>query len=352
MNQTCMKKGLHNMKETMRCKGCGAVLQDLNQDHVGFTPDLTNTYCQACYKLMHYGEVTTHFHPEDLPSLPSGSLIFMVSNVLHIDLLFSYPVYRYQSDATFVYIINQIDLLPRSTNLNLLLDKITMKAKKEHIPYHDIILMSSKNPHDIDLMKNYIQHHPTEHVYLLGVQNSGKTTLFKAITQDQNALAFKKAGLTQDVLSKTYGKHKIYDMPGLYQKGYLHQFLSYESYKRLIPDHEMKPKIYQMKPFQAVMLEGLVALTVLKAMDIVFYGSDQTHIHKTNKERIQALLEDREHQFKVYGSSYEKKTFKIPEGKYQITCADMGFFHVSGPAHIELTYVKDMHISLSEALFQ
>lgn len=340
------------MNETMRCKGCGATLQDQNQDLVGYTPNLQNTYCQACYKLMHYGEVTTHFHPEDLPSLPSGSLIFMVSNVLHIDLLFSYPVHRYQSDATFVYIINQIDLLPRSTNLNLLLDKITLKAKKEHIPYLDIILMSSKNPHDIDLMKQYIHRHPTEHVYLIGVQNSGKTTLFKAITQDKNALAFKKAGLTQEVLSRPYGKHMIYDMPGLYQKGYLHQFLAYESYKRLIPDHEIKPKIYQMKPLQTIMIEGLVALTVLKAIDIVFYGSDLVNMHKTNKDRVQALIEDRINQFKVYGSSYEKKTFKIPEGKYQITCADMGFFHVSGPAHIELTYVKDMHISLSEALFQ
>jgi len=340
------------MKEITRCEGCGATLQDIDQHKVGYTPDLNKTYCQACYRLMHYGEVQAHFHPEDLPSLPSGSLIFMVSNILHIDLLFSYPVYRYQPEATFVYIINQIDLLPRSTNLNYLLDQIIKKAKKEHVPYRDIILMSSKNPHDIDLMKDYIEQHPTEHVYLLGVQNSGKTTLFKAITNDTSALAFKKAGLTQNVLSKSYGRHKIYDMPGLYQKGYLHQFLGYEQYKRLIPDHEIKPKIYQMKANQTIMLEGLIAFSIINPVDVVYYGSDQTHIHKTNKDRVEKLLSEKEKHFKIYGSSYEKKTFKIKEGKYQITCADMGFFHIEGPAHVELTYVKDMHVSLSEALFQ
>src|SRR5690606_17681641 len=144
----------------------------------------------------------------------------------------------------------------------------------------------------------------------------------------------------------------IYDMPGLYQKGYLHQFLSYEQYKKLIPDHEIKPKIYQLKMFQTIMVEGLVACTVLKDVDLVYYGSNLVHMHKTNKDRIDALLKDKEQQFKVYGSAYEKRTFKVPKGKYQITLADMGFFHITGPTHIEITYVKDMHISLSEALFQ
>ena len=39
----------------------------------------------------------------------------------------------------------------------------------------------------------------------------------------------------------------IYDMPGLYQEGYLHQLLPYGIYKDLIPDKEIKPRIYQLK---------------------------------------------------------------------------------------------------------
>ena len=78
----------------------------------------------------HYGESSVHFHPEDLPSLPPSAVILMVSSVLHLDLLFSYPVYRYQSDAKYIYIINQVDLLPRDTNLDKLILQIKQKAKK------------------------------------------------------------------------------------------------------------------------------------------------------------------------------------------------------------------------------
>jgi hypothetical protein len=45
-------------------------------------------------------------------------------------------------------------------------------------------------------------------------------------------------------------------MPGLYQEGYLHHLLPYEVYKKLIPDEEMRPKIYQLKNNQTLFLEG------------------------------------------------------------------------------------------------
>ena len=116
------------MLKTIRCKGCGALLQEDNPEKVGYAVSLDHDYCQSCYRLFHYGESSKHFHPEDLPTLPANSIILMVSSVLHLDLLFSYPVYRYQSDAKFVYIINQVDLLPHGTNLDRLLAKINMTS--------------------------------------------------------------------------------------------------------------------------------------------------------------------------------------------------------------------------------
>lgn len=341
------------MSKTIRCQGCGATLQTEHEEKVGYARSLDLTYCQSCYRLMHYGESITHFHPEDLPSLPENSIILMVSSVLHLDMLFSYPVYRYQSDAKYVYIINQLDLLPRSTNRDLLIDQITLKAKKSSIPYIDIILMSSKNKDDINHLKEYLYAHKNPNIYLLGVQNSGKTTIFKALTNDDKALAFKKAGLTQEALSRPFGKKMIYDMPGLYQEGYLHQMLPYNVYKRLIPDHEINPKIYQMKDNQTIFIEGLVSLTFVGSdTNAVFYLDDQVIMHKTNPSRIKDLLENKEKNFKVFAEVYEERSFKIPLGKYQITFADMGFVHVNGPLTVKMTVPKGMHISLSEALFQ
>lgn len=340
------------MSKIVKCRGCGAVLQTTDATKVGFAASLEHTYCKACYQLLHYGIGSSHFHPEDLPKLESDSLVLMISSVLHLDRLFSYPVYRYQPDAKFVYIINQIDLLPKSTNLSLFIEKITKIANEHQVPFIDIILMSSKNPYDVDQLKSYLKQFREKHIYLVGVQNSGKTTIFKALTADDKALAFKKAGLTQETLTGNFQDQIIYDMPGLYQQGYLHQLLSYEVYKNLIPDKEIKPKIYQMKRKQSLCIEGLFTVTIDKEdATVVLYVDPLVKIHKTNEKRLKDLLEHKEEHFKVYADQYEEKNFKIPAGKYQITFADMGFLHMVGPNHVKLIYAKGLHISLTEALF-
>jgi hypothetical protein len=340
------------MSTTIRCEGCGAILQTTDPNRVGYAIDLNHTYCQACYKLLHYGESIKHFHPEDLPSLPQNAIILMVSSVLHLDLLFSYPVYRYQPEAKYVYIINQIDLLRKGTNLSHLLNRIKAYAKKMHVPYEDLILMSAKNPYDVEHLKDYLRELNEPFVYLLGVQNSGKTTLFKAITHDDKALAMKKAGLTQEALHRPFENMTIYDMPGLYQEGYLHHILPYGIYKDLIPDQEIKPRIYQLKEGQALMLEGLFALSFYgQSINPIFYIDASVKVHKTQEDRIKPLLEQKEKHFKICVDRYEDKAFKIPEGLYQITFADMGFVHIKGPGLVKMTYPKGLHLSLTEALF-
>lgn len=348
-----MTKGSKHMSKVIKCQGCGAILQTDDDTKVGYALSLEHEYCQSCYRLMHYGEANIHFHPEDLPNLESDSLIVMVSSVLHLDMLFSYPVYRYQPEAHFVYVINQIDLLPNSTNLDKLVEKLTQRARSMNIPFQDIILMSAKNTFDIENLKKYLASYKHKNIYLLGVQNSGKTTLYKALTHQTKALAYKKAGLTQEALSAPFGDQIIYDMPGLYQEGYLHQLLPYEVYKHLIPENEIKPRIYQLKDQQTLILEGLISISFTgKDMNAVFYGHHNLKIHKTNASRVKDLLLNKEKHFDVYVDEYEEKALRIPKGKMQITFADMGFLHVVGPMHLKIIYPKGMHLSMTEAMFQ
>lgn len=342
------------MSKTINCLGCGSKLQTEQVNQVGYVLSLEQNYCVSCYQLKHYGKGGAHHHPNQLPQLDSNSLVVCIASVMHLDLLFSHPIARYQPDATFVYLINQIDLLPDSTNLDYLLEQITRKAKRERIHYKDIILMSAIRKHDIEQLSAYLKSAKQQKIYLVGVQNSGKTTILKALTHNQHALAFKKAGLTQEVLVEPFHKHLIYDTPGLYQKGYLHQILPYETYKRLLPDQQIDPRIFQMKPNQTIFIEGLIAVTLssVSEQSFVFYMDRNVETHKTNQQKIADLLTKKETFFKVYAPLYETKQFKVPAGKQQITFADFVLLHLEGPAHIEVTYPKDMHISIAEALFK
>ena len=341
------------MSAITKCKGCGATLQTEDPKKVGFAKSEDHDYCMSCYKLLHYGEVEAHFHPEDLPSFSKDAVVFMVSSVMHLDMLFEYPVHRYEPDLKYVYLINQIDLLPDSTNFDDMLAAITKKSLAYKIPYLDIIMMSAKNPYDIENLYQYMMGFKEKNIYLIGVQNSGKTTIFKALTNDPHALSFSKAGLTQEAMMKQLESHVIWDMPGLYQEGYIHQFLPYETYKKLIPTHKINPKIYQLKKNQSLFLEGLIAITIKQNdQTVVLYLHRDINIHKTNINRINELIDKKTEMFDIYVDTYEEKSFKIPEGKTQITFADIGFMHIDGPNTISVKYPKGMHITLTEALFK
>ncbi len=335
-----------------RCKGCGAVLQQDHADQVGYTPDLNRPYCQACFRLSHYGEVKSHVHPEEIPTLKPKSLALMVCSVMALDMLFFYPLHRYAPNVTYTYIINQVDLLPESTNLELFLKRIIKRAQSMHIPYEDIILMSAKHKEDIKHLKEYIASFHVSDVYLLGVQNAGKTTLYKALVHDKEALAMNKAGLTQETLSaKLSSKQTIHDMPGLYQEGYLHQLFTYDTYKRLLVDKRLRPVIYQLKVNQAILIEGLVSVSVDKNCSVVCYMNRHIQTHRTQRERTHTLFKEQTLPDRIYAKAYETRTFQLPSGKQQITFADFGFVHIDGPGRITVTYPKGIHISLSEALF-
>ncbi len=341
------------MSTITTCKGCGAPFQTENREKPGYVLSMEHPFCQACFRLMHYGESHDHFHPEDLPELPKDALIIMMSSVLHLDCLFHYPVYRYQPEATFLYIINQIDLLPKQTNTEHLLKSIMDRAKSLKVPLVDAILMSSRNPFDLEHFKTYLNTFAHQHVYLIGVQNSGKTTLFKALTENSNALSYKKAALTQSPLLGRYQNKTVVDLPGLYQKGYLHEFLAYSVYKNLIPDHEIKPKIYPLKMNQTVWIEGLFIITLLSSdRSLVFYLDSNVRLHRTQKDALPKLFAGDFFQNTIHATPMETRVFALPLGKQQLTLADMGFVHVEGPAKLSITAPKNIHMTVTEALFK
>ena len=336
------------------CLGCGVSLQESDQNKKGYVFNLLQDYCKSCYQLKHYGIATSHFHPDKLPKLKEDSLILVISSVMHLDLLFTHSINRHYPKHKCVYIINQMDLLPKSTNLEFLLESIIKKAKVNKIKYEDIIFMSSKNNEDLNNLKSYLDLYKQKNIYLFGVQNSGKTTILKALTNNKTALSMKKAALTLGEISGIYNDKTIYDMPGLYQKGYLHQMLPYEKYKDLLIEKTIKPTIYQLNQEQSIILDGIASIDYLKGerQAFVFYFASTFLFHKTNfKKSDEQLLNV--NLFNYHFESYDKMIFKLDEYvKYQITFADLGFVHLQGPATVRVSVAKGLSVTLTEALFK
>ncbi|MFP4177967.1 MAG: hypothetical protein ACLFTZ_04305, partial [Acholeplasmataceae bacterium] len=130
---------------------------------------------------------------------------------------------------------------------------------------------------------------------------------------------------------------------GLYQTGYLHQFMDYKEYRKLIPDRTIRPRIYGLGSGQSIRIEDLFIVTNRsERRPVVFYLSEHVRIGRIRTDRIKRISD----------RNWAKRTFHCPHGKHQVTFADMGMMHVDGPCSMSLHYVRDAHVNVTEALFK
>ena len=334
------------MPNQNNCLGCGILKQTNNKDELGYVINMTHDYCLDCFKLANYGENKTHRHPEKYLDIKENSLVLILQSVMQLDLLFSLPIERIQPNAKYIYVINQLDLLPKDTNLDHLYNNIHLLAKKNRVSYEDIIFMSALNSGDIENLKDYLLNQSAKDIYLFGFQNSGKTTIMKGLTNNKTALNINKAGLTQNTIVEQLGDKVLHDMPGTYVEGYLSDFLPYESYSRMLPKKNIRPKIYQLKSTQKLVVNDLVEIE-FKGLDVttlVMYLNPVNQITKYNiKNENNYLNEDLE---------FTKKTFKTLKTKTHITIGDLMFIQVNDPVNITIKAPKGMHLTMSESLLK
>src|SRR5690554_5615127 len=308
-----MKRCLKIMKENKYCLGCGAIKQTNDEKTVGYVKDFSHLYCLECYSLKNYGKTSNHFNPNRYLDIKPNSLVLIFQSIMQLDLLFSQPIERIQPNARYIYVINQMDLLPPETNLDKLYQKIKMVAYKQ------------------------------KNIYLFGYQNSGKTTILKALTDNKTALNINKAGLTQNVITDLLKDKVIHDMPGNYVKGYLADFFEYEDYKNLLPKKTIKPLVYHLTNKQKFILNDFIEIKANSDVTtLVFYINKYNKINRFNLKNKDANLTD--------NFTYQIKTFKIPNKKMHITIADLGFILLDANTTIEIKHPKGMHITIMESL--
>ncbi|MFA7417569.1 MAG: GTPase [Acholeplasma sp.] len=338
---------------TTKCIGCGVNLQTTNPEQLGYVLNDHQIFCKNCYQLMHYGKAQGHSHPDKLPNFEKDAVIVVVTSLLYLDSILNSEVKRLGDTYKVVYLINQIDLLPDATSKNFLLGKIQKSFRLNRVSYTDIVLMSALNPYDIDHLKTYLKDFNMPNVYLIGLQNSGKTTIFKALTGNKDAISLPKAALTQSMLHATFEDINVYDTPGLYQSGYLHEFFEYKDYKSLLPLKQFKPRNGILKVGQTLMIGGLVNVTVLKGeTKSALYVSDMVKHHITQSSNVETILQN-ESIFKLRFDNYVSKDYKLVENqKYQFTLADFGILHIVGPVTIQITTHPKLHLTLQESFFK
>ena len=254
-----------NLEKT--CKGCGVVLQDQNVLQEGYTTSLENDICQRCFRMKNYGEyqVITKSNEEYLNILKSvgetKDLVLYITDLLNLEK--NIEQIRSIIPNKMILVLNKKDVLPKSVKET----KLIQYLEEKDIHFEEVIVISVSKNYNIDyLLKRIKFYQTTKNVYVVGHTNAGKSSLINKLIQNysDNSQELTMSPLPSTTLNMVKIEINDYltliDTPGLVDTGSILNHIDSSMVKKISPRKEIKPKTYQLRVNQAILIEDLVRI--------------------------------------------------------------------------------------------
>ncbi len=288
------------MKKVKHCSGCGVKLQDENILKLGYTINLENDLCMRCFRLRHYGEYeSVASNLVDYPTIlsmvnRSRDLVLYVVDILNLPQEIE-SIDKYLKND-IILVINKRDLLPLSVKD----EKIKKYYMDKNLPFKDIIIVSSEKNYHMDLLYEAIlKYQKSEKVYVVGYTNAGKSSL---ITRFINNYGDGNTNLTISPLPSTTlnkvmipinKKITLFDTPGIIDSHNIINYVDQKLYKKLNSKRQIKPKTYQLRKNEALVIGDLLRIDYLEGdhNSLTFYVPNEIKIRRCNyrKDKLQEL---------------------------------------------------------------
>lgn len=334
------------MNHEKYCMGCGILLQDENVLQEGYTTSMENELCQRCFRIKNYGDyqVITKSNEEYIEILKSvgktKDLVLYVVDLLNIEEDVT-DIRKYIPNK-MILVLNKKDVLPKSVKE----EKIRKYFENMEVPFEEIIVISTEKNQNIDyLLKRIKYYQTTNNVYVVGHTNAGKSTLInkllKNYSSNTNELTISPLPSTtlNTVRMEINDYLTLIDTPGLVDIGSLVNFVEKEMFKKLSPKKEIKPKTYQLKKGQAIVIENLVRI------DYIEGERNSFTLYISNELKVKRFLNQRHTDLKDL--SKRSYTMKYDE---DIVIDGMGFIKVVNKGKVDIYINKDVKTFLRKSL--
>lgn len=307
-----------------KCLGCGVVLQDENVLLEGYTVNLDNDLCQRCFRLKNYGEYqattkTNEEYKEILETVgKTKDLVIYVTDLLNIEQDL-FDIRKFLPNKILL-VLNKRDVIPRSVKD----EKIISYFKEKYDFFEDIVVVSSEKNTNMDLLLRRIKYFQvTKNVYVCGHTNAGKSSLINRIIKNYSE---SKQELTISPLPSTTlnlvnieinDYLTIIDTPGLIDEEAITNYVSDDSLKKILPKKEIKPKTYQLKVGQSLIIGDLVRL------DYIEGERNSFTLYMSNDIKVKRITSSRHDDLK----NMAKRTYQLPFNQ-DIVVKGLGFIKI------------------------
>ena len=327
------------MNNEKRCKGCGVLLQDENILQEGYTTNLENDLCQRCFRMKNYGEyqVITKSNDEYIEILKevgkTKDLVLYITDLLNLEK--NIGQIRSIIPNKMILVLNKMDIFPRSVKE----EKLKRYLANNDVNFEEIIVISTEKNYNIDYLLKRIKYFQTSrNVYVVGHTNAGKSSLINKLIKNYSD---KTQELTMSPLPSTTLNMvnieindylNLIDTPGLVDAGSILNHVSPEMVKKISAKKEIKPRTYQLKKNQSIIIEDLVRIDYVEGERnsfTVFVSND------VKVKRLLNLFNNEELKDK------NKTTYKM---KYDedLVVSGLGFIKIVNKGTIDVYVDKDV----------
>lgn len=250
-----------------KCLGCGVLLQDQNILQEGYTTSLENDICQRCFRMRNYGEyqIVTKSNEEYLEILKSvgqsKDLVLYIADLLNLEK--DIKQIREIISNKMILVLNKRDVLPKSVKD----EKLIRYLEEIDANFEEVIVISVNKNYNIDYLLKRIKFYQTsKNVYVIGHTNAGKSSLINKLIQNysdnvQELTMSPLPSTTLNTVSISVNDHlTLIDTPGLVDTGSVLNRVDTDMVKKINPKKEIKPKTYQLRVNQSIIIEDIIRI--------------------------------------------------------------------------------------------